>query len=89
MTTGGVSFLGVLGLGLGERGALKGCAADVDVAAGGLWEDEGEPCRGAVVAVSARVIVAACVEVEEMSLCRVRTVVGQVRGAANSVEVMR
>ena len=28
-------------------GALKGCAADVDVAAGGLCEDEGDPCRGA------------------------------------------
>jgi hypothetical protein len=32
----------------GVRGSLKGCAADVDVAAGGLCEDVESPCRGAV-----------------------------------------
>ena len=34
--------------GAGVRGSLKGCAADVDVAAGGVWEDVESPCRGAV-----------------------------------------
>jgi hypothetical protein len=34
------------GVGDGVRGALKGCAADVEVAAGGVCEDVGEPCRG-------------------------------------------
>lgn len=28
-------------------GSLKGCAADVDVAAGGVCDEETEPCRGA------------------------------------------
>ena len=32
----------------GVRGSLKGCAADVDVADGGVCEDADEPCRGAV-----------------------------------------
>lgn len=31
----------------GVRGALNGWAADVEVAAGGLCEEEGSPCRGA------------------------------------------
>jgi len=31
----------------GVIGSLKGCAAEVDVAAGGVWDDEAEPCRGA------------------------------------------
>ena len=29
------------------RGAENGCAADVEVAAGGVCEEDGEPCRGA------------------------------------------
>jgi hypothetical protein len=33
--------------GAGVRGSLKGCAADVDVAAGGVCDDVDEPCRGA------------------------------------------
>lgn len=31
----------------GDSGAEKGCAADVEVAAGGLCDDVGEPCLGA------------------------------------------
>lgn len=31
----------------GVRASLKGCAAAVEVAAGGLCDEEGEPCRGA------------------------------------------
>ena len=34
-------------LGAGVKGSLKGCAADVDVAAGGACDEEAEPCRGA------------------------------------------
>lgn len=34
-------------LGEDDRGVLNGCAAPVDVAAGGLCEDCGEPCLGA------------------------------------------
>lgn len=33
--------------GAGVSFSLKGCAADVDVAAGGLWEEVESPCRGA------------------------------------------
>lgn len=36
----------IAGLGFGVSGALKGCAADVDVAAGGACDDVGEPWRG-------------------------------------------
>jgi hypothetical protein len=32
----------------GVRGSLNGCAADVDVAAGGVCDDVESPCRGAV-----------------------------------------
>ena len=40
------AFFSIAGLGFGVRGALKGCAADVDVAAGGACEEVGEPWRG-------------------------------------------
>lgn len=31
----------------GVMGSLKGCAAEVDVAAGGVCDEEAEPCLGA------------------------------------------
>ena len=31
----------------GVMSSLKGCAAEVDVAAGGVWDEEESPCRGA------------------------------------------
>ena len=40
------AFFSIAGLGFGVSGALNGCAADVDVAAGGACEDVGEPWRG-------------------------------------------
>ena len=51
-STGGVDVFGGPGRfcflgGDDDRGVLNGCAAPVDVAAGGLCEDCGEPCRGA------------------------------------------
>jgi len=36
------------GLAAGVKGSLKGCAADVDVAVGGVCVDEASPCRAAV-----------------------------------------
>lgn len=35
------------GLAAGVKGSLKGCAADVDVAVGGVCEDEESPWRAA------------------------------------------
>jgi hypothetical protein len=32
------------GLAAGVKGSLKGCAADVDVAVGGVWEELESPC---------------------------------------------
>lgn len=40
------AFFSIAGLGSGVSGALKGCAAEVEVAAGGVWDDIGEPWRG-------------------------------------------
>lgn len=40
------AFFSIAGLGFGVRGALNGCAAEDDVAAGGVCEDVGEPDRG-------------------------------------------
>ena len=40
------AFFSIAGVGFGVRGALKGCAAEVDVAAGGVCDDVGEPWRG-------------------------------------------
>jgi hypothetical protein len=48
-----------LGLARGVKGSLKGCAADVDVAVGGVWEEVESPCRpAACVAVDAEIGVA-------------------------------
>lgn len=40
------AFFSITGPGLGVRGALKGCAAEVEVAAGGVCDDVGLPWRG-------------------------------------------
>ena len=40
------AFFSMLALGVGVSGALKGCAADVDVAAGGACDDVALPWRG-------------------------------------------
>jgi hypothetical protein len=41
------AFFAMLGLGAGVSGALNGCAAEVDVAAGGACDDVALPWRGA------------------------------------------
>jgi hypothetical protein len=64
--------------GAGVSGALKGCAADVDVAAGGMCEDVESPCCGAV-----------CVDVEaEMGVAsrRVEVEVRKRRGCARDAD---
>jgi hypothetical protein len=49
------------GLAAGVNGSLKGCAADVDVAVGGVCEELESPCRPAdCVAVVAEMGVAFC-----------------------------
>ncbi len=40
------AFFSIAGLGAGVSGALNGCAAEVDVAAGGVCDNVGEPWRG-------------------------------------------
>lgn len=40
------AFFSIAGSGFGVRGALKGCAAKVEVAAGGVCDDVGLPWRG-------------------------------------------
>lgn len=52
--------------GEGVRGVLKGCAAPVEVAAGGLCDDEEGPCRGAACVALLGDSVAAAGLVEEM-----------------------
>jgi hypothetical protein len=46
--TSGCALAGASFFADGVSGSEKGCAADVDVAAGGVCEESGEPCRGAV-----------------------------------------
>lgn len=40
------AFFSIAGVGFGVSGALKGCAAEVDVAAGGACDDVDVPWRG-------------------------------------------